>query len=178
MAPVTTPRRAVAPAPGRRASRPQRALPTAPRRRGPLPWVIAAVVVALVALAVAWGVGAFAPKGPALPAKVGAYALDQASRRSTDAFLDSATYRAAPGDVYVANLLREAAEPRQLMAGADPNTTFTQGDVHCTNVNAKGMGGACRTRLASGVVLVVESTTRHSAQEVAGFTAKVAAETR
>lgn len=137
--------------------------------------LVAVIVVALVAagIAAAFLSGVFTSRAAALPNKVGSYSLDSASRRSTNEFHDSATYRAAPGDVYVANLLRDGGADTAVNAvGA---TVFRLDDITCTKANAQGMGGVCRVTLPSGVVLVVESSPRHSASEIARFTAQVAA---
>lgn len=135
----------------------------------------AVVALLLVGLAIAWLLGAFAPKMTRLPATAGAYSLDTSTRKSTATVLDSATFRAGSGDVYQASIVKNAPDPKAAFDKAASDTRLQLGSVYCTGVSKTGKGATCGVLLATGSVVTVEGSTRHTAQEVAQFTETLAA---
>ena len=58
---------------------------------------------------------------------------------------------------------------------AASDTRLQLGSVYCTGVSKTGKGATCGVLLATGSVVTVEGSTRHTAQEVAQFTETLAA---
>ena len=164
-----------APAPEPAASEPVAPTPTGPRI--PPLLMIGGVIVALavVGLVVAWLLGAFAPKLSHLPARVGSYALDVSTQKSSTTLYDSATYRAAAGDIYQASIVKNAPDPAVAFGRASADTRVQLGSVYCTGVSKTGKGGTCAVLLPTGSAATVEGSTKHTAADLAQFTQDLAA---
>jgi hypothetical protein len=134
----------------------------------------AIVALAVVGVVVAWLLGAFSPKLSHLPARVGTYALDASTQKSTSTLFDSATYRAAAGDIYQASIVKNAPDPAVAFSRASSDTRFQRGNIYCTGVSKTGKGGTCSVLLPTGSAATVEGSTKHTAVDLAQFTQDLA----
>ncbi|SMO63806.1 hypothetical protein [Propioniciclava tarda] len=130
----------------------------------------ALLVLVIVGFAIAWLLGAFSPKMSHLPARVGSYALDSSTQKSSATIYDSGTYRAGSGDLYTASIVKDAPDPAAAFNKAAADTRLQQGDVYCVGVSKTGKGATCTILLPTGSAVKVEASTRHTAQETAQFT--------
>ncbi len=133
------------------------------------------VALILIALVVAWLMGAFAPKMATLPARVGAYVLDTSTQKSSGNTLDSATYRAGAGDIRQASIIKNAPDPTLAYSKAAADARYQAGAVSCVDVSKTAKGGTCSVLLPNGSAVVVSGSTRHAVADLAQFTADVAA---
>ena len=171
----TTPRPvAPTPAPAAPTASESAAAPSGPRIPPLLLIGGAVVALAVVGLVIAWLLGASSPKPPQLPARVGTYALDASTRKSSATLYDSATYRAAAGDIYQANIMKNAPDPAVAFSRASSDTRFQRGNVYCTGVSKVGKGGTCAVKLPTGSTAAVEGSTKHTAVDLAQFTQDLA----
>ncbi len=160
------------------ASAPTPVEPPAPpaRRISPVALALGAIVaLAAVGLIVAFLLGAFEPKMSHLPAKVNSYARETTTQKTSATEYDATTYRAGTGDVYQASILKNAPDPSVAFNKATADSRFQLDKVYCTGVSKAGKGGTCSVLLATGSAAVVDGSTRHTVQDIAQFTAALAA---